>query len=325
MVYVAIAKHTITRLKVDPMDLCTVRTGTLGLMSLAIAIKYKKSLYKDVTQNQKNSLIVRGLLGAVGYAALVFSVKYVPILIWTLIYNTSPFWTMIMSYFQLNESIDKYNLICICGCFFGVFILSLSKEEKNPDNKEARISSFHVVFGMFCALLNAVCYSGVIVITKKTKAVHYSLVTMSYSIIATSIYVTFLMVEFIWDKSWDKPMFRIFYYGGEQWWYLSIVAVLNSISMLLFTLAFQKGKSVLMAMMTLINVVYSFIADTLYFNTSYTAFHFIGAFVITGFNIASFYHQLKLEKEKIHLKLEKSFESNLDSEKISLYAQEGPV
>jgi drug/metabolite transporter (DMT)-like permease len=51
------------------------------------------------------------------------------------------------------------------------------------------------------------------------------------------------------------------------------------------TLAFQKGKSSLVSMVGLINVVYAFLSDTIFFHISFTYIHIIGAMIITVFNV----------------------------------------
>lgn len=48
MVFVSLAKYAMQELDVNAMDLCIVRTGSLGLSSLGFAIWCKKSLFRDV-------------------------------------------------------------------------------------------------------------------------------------------------------------------------------------------------------------------------------------------------------------------------------------
>jgi drug/metabolite transporter (DMT)-like permease len=60
--------------------------------------------------------------------ALVYSVSNVPVMIWTITFNTAPFWTALFCFFFLQEKITKRELFCICGAFIGVIVLSLEKE-----------------------------------------------------------------------------------------------------------------------------------------------------------------------------------------------------
>ena len=306
MIYVSFAKYAITELSVNPMDLCVVRTGSLGLLALCFAIYNKKSLFRDVEPSQRKLLVFRAICGGIGYASLTFSVSNVPIVMWTLTINTSPFWTSILGYFLLKETVSRFDIACILGGFVGVVILAFAKQSTTV------VLSYHKaaspVFGMACALLNALCYSGVIVLTRKAAKIHYSLVLLSYGIIATFLYVVWVLIEFFISSPTPWP--RIFYYDSTQWKYLLIIAIMNGVSMTFATLAFQKGKSSFVSMIGLINVVYAFIADITIFKTTFNYLHIVGAVIITLFNIVALCS--KISGEKIELRTSTKLDQSIE-------------
>ena len=162
----------------------------------------------DVEPAKRWVLIARAVTGAIGYCSLTYSVGNLPLFIWTLIINTAPFWTAILGYYILGEKVSRFDIGCLIVCFTGVLTLSAASEEAPSSVLKVQ----YPLFGMACALLNALCYSNVIVMTRKVKEIHYSLVLLSYGLIATSLYTTWVLVEFVVDPE-SKALPRIFYYN----------------------------------------------------------------------------------------------------------------
>jgi len=219
------------------MDLCVIRTGSLGMLGFCFAHFYKQSLLYDVSWSEKKILSIRAVAGAIGYASLTYAVGNLPLLVWTLLVNTAPFWTAILGFYILKERISTFEFICLFGCFSGVVILAFASSQ-NEVNLTQQSYVMHPIFGMVCGILNALGYSTVIVVTRKVKHIHFSLVLLSYGIIATTLYTLWVLVEFATDSTWTEVWPRIFYYNRHQWFYLALISIMNAISMTFATLAF---------------------------------------------------------------------------------------
>ena len=161
---------------------------------------------------------------------MVFSVKYLPIFISAIVFNTAPFWTAILGFFLLGNRISMFDLLMMVGCFTGITILSLNQErssavlddDSDADNQSheiidnihsTRITSYEFVIGMSCILTTSIMYSLVSVLTQKLKSIHFSLMMFHYGWIASLMVFIYLTFEHLLlsDKSIFEPM-RLFTY-----------------------------------------------------------------------------------------------------------------
>lgn len=58
-------------------------------------------------------------------ASLFFGIKYLPIGIFQILYNTSPFWASLLGYVFLKERIRKIELFAMVFSFFLILIIAL--------------------------------------------------------------------------------------------------------------------------------------------------------------------------------------------------------
>lgn len=72
---------------------------------------------------------MRAVLGAIGYGTMVYSVSNLPLMISTILINTNPFWCALLGVFMLGENVSVFHCICMIGCFTGVVILTLTKDQ----------------------------------------------------------------------------------------------------------------------------------------------------------------------------------------------------
>lgn len=86
--------------------------------------------------------------------------------------------------------------------------------------------------GITCAFFAA----WVFVITRKLKAVHFSLMLFHYGWIATLLFIAWALGDFWLYGKTTVP--TIFLLNWEQWKYLSIISVMNTIAQFFATLAF---------------------------------------------------------------------------------------
>lgn len=90
---------------------------------------------------------MRSMAGMLGFVALTFSIAYLPMSILNIILNTAPFAVSILSYFLLNETLKKRELIGMVISFVGVLVLIQTKMDTN----EKSFDKFYLL-GIFLAL-----------------------------------------------------------------------------------------------------------------------------------------------------------------------------
>jgi drug/metabolite transporter (DMT)-like permease len=166
---------------------------------------------------------------------MVFAIGNLPLMTNSSIIHTSPFWTSILAYYINKESLKKVELLCMCGCFSGVIILAHSSQ-KPDENSTGLAKDKSPMFGMINAILCAWFYSGVIVSTRKLKEIHFSLMLFHYGIIASSLYLVYIVVQYgakiviSYPNLLNLDPFYLFHYNTQQWSYLLIISLLNSIA-----------------------------------------------------------------------------------------------
>ena len=194
------------------MDLCFIRTFINLSLSLLTVYNSGKHVIRDVPEEKRGWLFMRCVAGLTGFTCMVFSVKYLPIFISAIVFNTAPFWTAILGFFMLGNRISCFDLFMMIGCFTGITILSLyqnrssqvlSEDEEHLSTSiidnihSTQITSFEFIIGMSCILTCSITYSLVSVLTQKLKTIHFSLMMFHYGWVASSMVFLYLILEHI--------------------------------------------------------------------------------------------------------------------------------
>ena len=90
---------------IDPFEMSCFRTlfnctSTFFIMTF----KYGRKC-TDVPKHLYGYLLLRSVFGMLGFIALTFSIAYLPISIFNTLLNTTPFFTSIVSYYILGETL----------------------------------------------------------------------------------------------------------------------------------------------------------------------------------------------------------------------------
>ena len=121
------AKEGMMHHGISVMDLIFVRVVINFISSIGTVRYHKKHIINDVPSKFWKLLLVRCLIGTVGYASFIYCLKFIPLFICTIIMNTAPFVTSVMGYFVNGEKITKVEIIFMLGAFGGIILLSLTK------------------------------------------------------------------------------------------------------------------------------------------------------------------------------------------------------
>lgn len=113
--------------KVNLFDLGLFRSVGHTMFGTILLIQKGKHPLRDLPSEYRWTLFWRSALGTVGYFMMQYSLKYLPIFIVQIIFNTAPFHASIFAYFINGESITRTLLFCMICCFVGICIVSLAR------------------------------------------------------------------------------------------------------------------------------------------------------------------------------------------------------
>jgi drug/metabolite transporter (DMT)-like permease len=137
--YYASAKHAMSEYKVNPLDICQIRT----LIALVIAIMVAKADGASfrVPREMRKMLLFRSLTGTVGFTSITFSVKYCPLIATIIIFNTAPFWASLLAWFCIKEKITRFEAAAMVLSFGGVLMIAFAKPEEVAAGEGIEVTS----------------------------------------------------------------------------------------------------------------------------------------------------------------------------------------
>lgn len=111
---------------------------------------------------------------------LYFSLRYINIGLWSIIFNCGPFCSLILSYLLLKEKLLLIEEVNMMVCFIGVVLVILSsKNDAKEPNTE--VSLLKYILAITLCFSAAVCTSIVGVIVKTIKNVNIHLINTFYA------------------------------------------------------------------------------------------------------------------------------------------------
>ena len=145
---------------VNVIDLCLVRTFVNFVLSIFTMGYCKQHPVKDLPSECRFWLEIRSVAGLVGFTTLVIGVFYIPISIAAVIFGATPFWTALFGYILMKQPVQRFDLICMTACFFGVAFLALSKKEVDIETETSQESSSKdYAIGVACIVTTSILWS----------------------------------------------------------------------------------------------------------------------------------------------------------------------
>tara|TARA_B100000989_G_scaffold249588_1_gene197209 strand:+ start:354 stop:1223 length:870 start_codon:yes stop_codon:yes gene_type:complete len=126
---------------------------TISLITLLIFLMFQGSINKHILLKKKKYYvlpIMRGLQFFIITIIIFYSLKYVPINVFTTLLMTTPFFLLIFAKFILNEKLNTVSLISIFIGFIGVIIVL------KPSNTSVNI---YIILVLLVAISNALSFT----------------------------------------------------------------------------------------------------------------------------------------------------------------------
>ena len=86
-----------------------------------------------MTESKKKVLLMRAFLGYVITLLINMCLTMIPFSLLVILFQTSPFWTSILSYYYNGEPLYKMELAGMLMCFLAVVIITTSENEEETE------------------------------------------------------------------------------------------------------------------------------------------------------------------------------------------------
>ena len=120
-----------------------------NLCASALLVKQADGhFFADVPKELRCTLFMRCAVGTVSFMVFSMTVKYLPLGIFFIVFNSSPFFTVILSYFWTSDRILPLEGLAMIGAFCGIVVLGVSKPMETPNIEDNEsFSKFEIEHG----------------------------------------------------------------------------------------------------------------------------------------------------------------------------------
>ena len=115
------------------VDYAIVRSCIMLPVSLIMLKVNGKHLSRDVEDWQWKYVLVRGLIGSCGLYLCNVAIMTIPLTVFNILLDVSPFFTLLLTYFYLKEKMSCFEIIAMICSFGAVMLVALAAPE-NPLN-----------------------------------------------------------------------------------------------------------------------------------------------------------------------------------------------
>ena len=266
-----------------------------NLIASTIVIKHAKvSFFADIKRELRSALFLRCAVGTLSFLTFSLAVKYIPIGIFFIILNSSPFVVAILAYFWTGDRILPLEVVALFGAFGGIICLALAKPSETVQLES--MSDFEQTYsyqiGIALAIITSLTFSVVSVASRKLKSLHYGVIQFVYALMST-ICTGIVLLGFCVAEG-EMP------YVYESWWIYLEVLISSALGMLgqsLMTYSNQHANPSTVALISYMGVSYTFLVDLTIFNSTFTYLQLIGVAITLSFSVAAAIYKIRIQKK----------------------------
>ena len=226
-----------------------------SLGSLFITFGFLKSQKINMLGNQKNLLILRGLIGVTSMILFFWGIHYISIGSAVTLRYISPIFAAILAVFFLSEVIKPIQWFFFIIAFTGVFLIN---------NYDPSGSNFGVFLVLLAAFFSAIVY---ILISKIGKRDHPVVVVHYFMMISTLVGGLGSIVF------WVRP-------DWKDLLLLTSLGFFGFFGQLFMTKAFQNSEAHMVAPFKYVEVLFTLIFGFFILKESYDLYQFLGTFLV---------------------------------------------
>ncbi len=245
---------------------------TISLMTLLIFLHFQGGIKKHIILEKKHYFLplIRGLQFAFITPIIFYSLKYIPINIFTTLLMTTPFFLIIFAKFILNEKLNSISWIAIIIGFIGVLIVL------KPTNASMNI---YVLLILLVAITNALSFT---VVNK------YSYMASTYGFTFYGIIPATLISYLFFFADPIIP-------SGKEFLLFGSSGIIVMISAWAFTAAYHiAGKySSIISPFIFLQILWGSFYGIIFFSEKISTLSIIGIFVIIASGSIAIYNRNK--------------------------------
>ena len=174
------------------------------------------------------------------------------------------------------------------GSYIGILIMSISA----PATSQSE--SLNYALGIVFTLVGSICMSYIAVASNKMKGVNFLVITFYLSLLTMIVCILLICVEYLVGG-------RTPFHGVTVVTTLKMLAAsaANFFAVNMFTQANQLGLPATVALLSYVQILYNYLADTIYFNLSFTMMQYVGMLVTLSFMLLIALKKLMDERKKL--------------------------
>ena len=115
---------------------------------------------------------MRCVIGTVGFASFAIAMKFIPLSVFFIIFNSNPFTTAILGYFWIRERITPFEIVAMVCAFLGIMMMSMASEKSG--NEKDQNHSYEI--GIAIAFVACFGQSFICVASRKLWSIHFSVI-----------------------------------------------------------------------------------------------------------------------------------------------------
>lgn len=235
-----------------------------SMITLVITLSMVLKMGLPVFGNNHKWLLVRGIAGATSLTLFFYTLKEIPMATATTIQYLSPFFTIVIAIYLLNERVRKIQWFWFVIAFVGVVMIKGFDE---------RVSWSWLGLGILSAFLSAVAYNAIM---KCRHTDHPYTIVMAFPLVAAPI-------TGIWASTeWVNPV-------GQEWVIILIIGLFTQVAQVFMTMALHGGKAAVVTPFKYLGVIYALFLGYFFFDETFTLLSLLGmVLVIIGVVLNSF-------------------------------------
>jgi drug/metabolite transporter (DMT)-like permease len=280
----AISQFVTTTRGVSVFEFACCRSCSNLIVALAIQRKFGLQLFSGVTNDMWIPLLLRCVLGTVGFLSVTFCFKHLPLSVGTVIIATTPFAVAILSSLFLNEQVIQSDIIAIFMSFTGILVMAMANRSGGPSDS----SPAEYVLAIMVAVLSMLSVAVVAICARFMKSLHFSVI-QTYNGFFGAITVGSILAF----KSYQNSQKPYAYENISTYVWIILAGLLNSIGQNITIITMQRSNPTTISLYRYISVVYSFLFDLLVFRRSFGFLQIAGLSIVFCANIGAVLYKMQ--------------------------------
>jgi drug/metabolite transporter (DMT)-like permease len=198
----------------------------------------------------------------------------IPLTAFNILLDVSPFFTLFLTYFFLNEKITVFEMIAMLCSFGAVMLVALAAPENSLSVSEESAfygwtSQQRYILGISCATVSALLFAIYITSARVLKQLHYSVIFCWGMIFDSTVTLLLAVGQMIVSSIKDESPWPFHFTSNWPWVELPASAILNVAATNLMTVCAQCQNPTLVQLLCYIKIVFCYTSDKIFFQGTF--------------------------------------------------------